>query len=61
VVNEGGNSVSVLNGRTGKVTATVPVGRSPRTIAVSPDGDLAYVTNGRDNTISVLGLTAGQR
>jgi YVTN family beta-propeller protein len=54
VVNEGGNSVSVLNGRTGAVTATVRVGRSPRTIAVSPDGRLAYVSNGDDDTISVL-------
>jgi YVTN family beta-propeller protein len=54
VVNEGGNSVSVLDGHTGAVTATVQVGRSPRTVAVSPDGRLAYVSNGDDDTISVL-------
>jgi DNA-binding beta-propeller fold protein YncE len=36
------------------VTATVRVGRSPRTVAVSPDGRLAYVSNGDDDTISVL-------
>jgi YVTN family beta-propeller protein len=54
VVNEGDNSVSVLNGHTGALTATVAVGRSPRTVAVSPDGRLAYVSNGGDSTISVL-------
>jgi YVTN family beta-propeller protein len=54
VVNEGDNTVSVLDGPTGKVTGTVKVGRSPRTIAVSPDGRLAYVSNGLDNTVSVL-------
>ena len=54
VVNEEDNSVSVLNGRTGAVTATVPVGRSPRAIGMSPDGRLAYVSNGDDNTVSVL-------
>jgi YVTN family beta-propeller protein len=54
VVNEGDNTVSVLNGRTGKVTATVKVGRSPRTVGVSPDGRFAYVSNGDDNTVSVL-------
>jgi DNA-binding beta-propeller fold protein YncE len=36
------------------VTATVGVGRSPRTVAVSADGRVAYVSNGADNTISVL-------
>ncbi|MDT4992565.1 MAG: hypothetical protein QOH97_2457 [Actinoplanes sp.] len=54
VVNEGDNSVSVLDGHTGKVTATVGVGRSPGTVAVSADGRVAYVSNGADNTISVL-------
>jgi len=54
VVNEGDNTISVLDGHTGKVTATVRVGKSPRTIAVSPDGRLAYVSNGDDDTVSVL-------
>jgi DNA-binding beta-propeller fold protein YncE len=30
------------------------VGHSPRSIAVSPDGRSAYVSNGEDDTISVL-------
>jgi len=43
------------------VTATVRVGRSPRTIAVSPNGRSAYISNGDDNTISVLRISAGPR
>jgi YVTN family beta-propeller protein len=54
VVNEGDDTLSVLDGHSGKVTATVKVGHSPRTIAVSPDGRLAFVSNGDDDTISVL-------
>jgi YVTN family beta-propeller protein len=54
VVNEGDNTVSVLDGHSGRITATVHVGRSPRTVAMSPDGRLAYVSNGDDDTISVL-------
>jgi DNA-binding beta-propeller fold protein YncE len=41
----------------GRVTATVPVGKSPRAVAVAPDGRHAYVTNGGANTVSVLSLT----
>ncbi len=58
VVNEGSNTISVLDGHTGKVTATVKVGRSPRTIAVAPDGRIAYVSNGDDDTVSILKVGA---
>jgi DNA-binding beta-propeller fold protein YncE len=50
--------VSVVDARTGKVTSTVRVGGSPRTIAISPDGRRAYVTNGHDDTVSVLRTAA---
>jgi YVTN family beta-propeller protein len=53
-VNEGDGTVSVLDPRTGRTTSTVRVGRSPRAIAVSPDGLQAYVSNGDDDTITVL-------
>ena len=36
------------------MTSTVRVGHSPRSIAVAPDGHVAYVSNGGDNTITVL-------
>jgi YVTN family beta-propeller protein len=36
------------------VTATIPVGISPREVAVSPDGSKVYVTNGGSNSVSVI-------
>jgi len=54
VTNVLSNSVSVVNTATNSVTATIPVGRSPRGIAISPDGASLYVANARDNTVSVV-------
>ncbi|MGP4019006.1 YncE family protein [Saccharopolyspora sp. 5N708] len=54
VVNEGSNSVSVVDLSAERVTATVPVGEAPVAVAVSPDGRKAYVTNVNSNTVSVL-------
>lgn len=36
------------------VVATIPVGRSPRPIALSPDGRRAYVGNAASGTVSVI-------
>lgn len=38
------------------VVATIPVGKSPRPIAVSPDGKRAYVGNAASGTVSVVDL-----
>ena len=38
---------------------TVPVGREPNWVAFSSDSKFAYVSNRRDNTLSVISL--GQR
>jgi YVTN family beta-propeller protein len=54
VVNEGSDSVSVIDVATRTVSSVIPVGDSPRTIGVAPDGRFAYASNGRDNTVSVL-------
>jgi YVTN family beta-propeller protein len=54
VVNEGGDSISVIDSATRTVSSVIAVGHSPRTIGVAPDGRFAYVSNGRDNTVSVL-------
>ena len=43
VTDEKGNSVTVVDGGTLKVTATVPVGNRPRGIVISPDGKFLYV------------------
>ncbi|HVN03723.1 MAG TPA: hypothetical protein VMT86_04845 [Bryobacteraceae bacterium] len=40
------------------VTARIPVGRSPKGIALSPDGAWLYVTNRLDDTLSVIDTAA---
>ena len=37
-----------------RVTATVPVGKDPEGVAVDPGTHTVYVTNGDDNTVSVI-------
>jgi DNA-binding beta-propeller fold protein YncE len=37
-----------------RVTATVPTGNSPTSVAVAPDGRRAYVTNLKDGTLTIL-------
>ena len=34
--------------------ATVPVGRYPNGVAITPNGKFAYVANQRSNTVSVI-------
>lgn len=59
VANNGGDSVSVINGATDTVTATIPVGQAPRGIAVDEQTDTVYVANSGDQTVSVIdGATA---
>src|SRR5688572_6026732 len=43
VSNEDSNDISVIDTRTDSVVATIPVGRRPRGILVSPDGRIVYV------------------
>lgn len=38
------------------VIATIAVGSSPESISITPDGKLAYVSNYRDNSISVIDI-----
>jgi DNA-binding beta-propeller fold protein YncE len=46
--------VSVVDGRSGKVKATVPVGMFPDAVAVSPLTGDAFVANANTNTVSVI-------
>lgn len=48
------NSISVVDVPSLAVVATIPVGKFPFGIAVTPAGDSVYVTNNGDSTISVL-------
>ncbi len=54
VTNEAGDSVTVIDTRSGQVEATVHVGGRPRGIGFSPDKSLVYVALGDDNAIGVL-------
>lgn len=45
VADEEGDTVSVLDAASFSRVATIPVGREPHNIQVSPDGKLAWVTN----------------
>jgi YVTN family beta-propeller protein len=45
VPNNRSGTVSVIDTATNAVVATVPVGGSPRQVAITPDGTRAYVTN----------------
>jgi DNA-binding beta-propeller fold protein YncE len=46
--------VSVIDGATNQVTATIPTGPSPTNVALLPNDRLAYVTNLGDGTLTVL-------
>jgi len=50
-------TVSIINIHTNKIVSpTIKVGLSPDAIAISPDGQFAYITNYTSNTVSVIPL-----
>jgi YVTN family beta-propeller protein len=54
VANAGSNTVSVIDGTTNTVVATVTVGTTPFGVAVNPTTNRIYVTNSGSNTVSVI-------
>ena len=54
VSNEKDNTVTVVDGETLQVTATVPVGERPRGIALSRDGRHLYICASEDDTMEIL-------
>lgn len=60
VANSGDDSVSVLDGASGGLLATIPVGVEPVDVAISPDGGRAYVANRGDDTVSVIDAAQNQ-
>jgi YVTN family beta-propeller protein len=60
VTNNQSNNVSVIDTATNTVTATIPVGKQPSGIALSPDGSRVYVMNTGENTISVVDTAANK-
>ena len=45
IANEDSNDISVINAATSQVTATIPTGATPSSIAVLANGRQAYVSN----------------
>jgi YVTN family beta-propeller protein len=54
VANEDSATATVLDVKSGKILARVPVGKEPEGVRVSPDGRWTLVTNESDNSISVV-------
>jgi YVTN family beta-propeller protein len=54
ITNIGDNTVSVIATATNTVIATIPVGRFPLGVAVTPDGSKVYVTNADSNSVWVI-------
>ena len=54
VPNSDDGTVSVIDGSTRTVTATVPVGKDPSRLAVDPGTHTVYVANYDDGTVSVI-------
>ena len=54
VTNEKGNSVTIVDGTTLEVLASVPVGNRPRGIVISPDGKYVYICASDDDEIQIF-------
>jgi YVTN family beta-propeller protein len=54
VTNIFADSVSVIDTASNTIVATVPVGREPLGVAITPDGTHAYMTNTLSNAVSVI-------
>jgi YVTN family beta-propeller protein len=54
VTNEGDDTVSVVDGATNTVSATIPVGVAPLGVAVSETFNRIYVVNSADGTVSII-------
>ncbi len=54
-----GPGLAVLDVRAGKLDRKLPAGPSPASVALSPDGTIAFVTNDGSNEIVRIDLAAG--
>ena len=55
------NTVSVIDTASNAIIATIPVGKRPWNMALTPDGRKLYVANGRSNSISVIDTEKNER
>jgi YVTN family beta-propeller protein len=61
VSNFADNTVSVVDLVTHQVVATIPAGKHPRQVVLSPDGKRAYVCNQDDRTVIVIDTATNRR
>jgi len=54
VVNTHADSVSVIDGRTNRVVATVPAADGPWAVAVDQAANMIYVANRLSDTVTVI-------
>ena len=54
ITNSVDGTVSVIDPTTNTVVMTIPVGRKPFGVAVTPDGNTVYIANSGDGTVSVI-------
>ena len=54
VTNYADNTVSVIDGASGTVRGTIPVGSHPQSVAVDPNRNRVYVGNVQGNNMSVI-------
>ena len=54
VANQGSDNVSVINGATNTVFATITVGDEPSGVGVNPLTNFIYVSNHADDNVSVI-------
>lgn len=54
VAAQNGNTVAVIDTSSNTVTATIPVGLTPTSVALTPDRASLYVANGSSNSVSVV-------
>jgi YVTN family beta-propeller protein len=46
--------VSAIDTSDNSILATIPVGKRPWNMAITPDGKKLYVANGRSNSVTVI-------
>ncbi len=59
VANHNGASVTVIDSSTGKALSTIPIGKQPTDVAITPDGKTAYIANGGDGTVTPFDVRSG--
>ena len=61
VTSGGDGTVQVIDTSTNAIVATIPVGKRPWNMAITPDGRKLYVACGRSNTVAVIDTASARK